>query len=528
MSISRPLRSILPSALCLSLALWSFAPLASQAQSADETETVDVEATESAVETEEDREESVSVSRPMYPDVPADHWAYDALNALLQEHGLQLGYPDGSFRGNQTLTRYEMAAVLLKILEKNSSGHGPHHANGQKEHMERMKAWLKTEMSQIQSEGSEQDILDRLDTIEVQQMDQQEALMQQWQKQLPFRLSGSIALRHEHLTNQLTEAPLSSTPQSRVILSLDSVNQNSEGLDPFAYGARLSVGNLRNSTNPWWRLGDFSARVEFALDRFFIRWQPTPFFDMTAGKFANVYTNSELFMDTDVQPEGMFQRFHVPELPAGWRHLSFILGETVVNMNAALGGNTFMLSAKGDTGFDLGFANLDLSLGYHQYIGEQILFDANALALEEGLGVRLVGNANRNSTDARFGIANGAAALSWQLFDIPMRLSSDYLYNALMPSKNQAVQAKFSLGETSQPGQGQLSYLFKYLEQDASVSAFVEDQLQGTDVMAHEVQASLKVWDKTTLFGTYQWSQRLSNSDTAGLHTLRVGIFQAF
>jgi hypothetical protein len=478
----------------------------------------------SAAESSPSVSASASPSTKMYPDVPADHWAQQALSQLLNQYGLRLGYPDGSFRGQQTLTRYEMAAVLLKVLERT-----PANATASPD-LQSLRDMLKVELDALQSENAavQDEILDRLDLIEVQQMVQEKAFLQQIQNQLPFKLSGSIALRHEHVTKDLTGTPVSSTPQSRVILSLDSVDHTPESLDPFAYGARLSVGNLRNSTNPWWRLGDFSARVEFALDRFFIRWQPSDIFDITAGKFANVYNNSELFMDNDVQPEGMFQRLHFKDLAPGWRQLSFILGETVVNMNPALGGNTFMLSAKGDTGFDMGFAQLDLSAGYHQYIGADILLNANTVAADKGLGARLVGNAQRNSTDAQFGIANSAATLRWQLFDVPMALSGDYLYNVLAPSKNQAVQGKLTLGQAREVGQGQLSYLFKYLEQDASVSAFVEDQLQGTDVMAHEVQASVKVWDNTTLFGTYQWSQRLSEADVAGLHTLRVGVFQAF
>ncbi len=453
-----------------------------------------------------------------YVDVPADHWAQQALQKLAQQHGLSFGYPDGTFKGDRTLTRYEMAAVLLKLIEQRPKARtAPDTAA--------LQALLKTELEALSNADSaeREEILDRLDLLETQQMEQAESLIAQFQRQLPFRLSGSIALRHEHLTDDITGTPTSSTPQSRVILSLDSI-----GDSPFGYGTRLSVGNLRNSTNPWWRLGDFNARVEFALDRFFIRWRPTDFFEMTAGKFANVYSNSELFMDMDVQPEGAFQRFHFENIAPGWRHASLTLGETIFSMNQALGDNSFMLSAKGDTGFDLGFATLDMSGAYHQYFGETVLFEANEVARERGIGLRTVGNAMRNTPGTRFGIANGNAALRWRLFDVPMALSGDYLYNVLAPAKNQAAQGRFSIGQARNVGEGQLSYVFKYLEQDASVSLFVEDQLMGTDVMAHEVQASLKVWDQTTLFGTYQWSQRLSEADANPLHTLRVGVFQAF
>ncbi len=48
---------------------------------------------------------------------PAD-WAYQALKSLVERYGLRLGYPDGTFRGNQPLTRYEFAAVLAEAIEK--------------------------------------------------------------------------------------------------------------------------------------------------------------------------------------------------------------------------------------------------------------------------------------------------------------------------------------------------------------------------------------------------------------------------
>jgi len=49
-----------------------------------------------------------------FTDVPTDHWAYDAVNEL-QSEGFVEGYPDGTFRGNRSFTRYEMAMVVARI-----------------------------------------------------------------------------------------------------------------------------------------------------------------------------------------------------------------------------------------------------------------------------------------------------------------------------------------------------------------------------------------------------------------------------
>ena len=52
-----------------------------------------------------------------FPDVPANHWANNAVETL---HGnaILTGYPDGYFHGDRTMTRYEYAQMLYKALQK--------------------------------------------------------------------------------------------------------------------------------------------------------------------------------------------------------------------------------------------------------------------------------------------------------------------------------------------------------------------------------------------------------------------------
>ena len=55
-----------------------------------------------------------------FSDVPADHWAYDAVAQLAAE-GVVEGYGDGSYRGQQEITRYEMAQMIAKAMAKGVS-----------------------------------------------------------------------------------------------------------------------------------------------------------------------------------------------------------------------------------------------------------------------------------------------------------------------------------------------------------------------------------------------------------------------
>ncbi len=50
-----------------------------------------------------------------FMDVPAGHWAYDAV-AQLAARGVVSGYPDGAFKGAQPATRYEVASVVARAL----------------------------------------------------------------------------------------------------------------------------------------------------------------------------------------------------------------------------------------------------------------------------------------------------------------------------------------------------------------------------------------------------------------------------
>ena len=56
----------------------------------------------------------------LFPDVPANHWAYEYI-AKLAGSGYIEGYPDGNFGGDRLMTRYEFAAMLYRAIEKGAA-----------------------------------------------------------------------------------------------------------------------------------------------------------------------------------------------------------------------------------------------------------------------------------------------------------------------------------------------------------------------------------------------------------------------
>ncbi|BDG24842.1 S-layer homology domain-containing protein [Thermus thermophilus] len=60
---------------------------------------------------------SMGFGLAQFSDVPAGHWAKEAVEALAAK-GIILGFPDGTFRGNENLTRYQAALLIYRLLQQ--------------------------------------------------------------------------------------------------------------------------------------------------------------------------------------------------------------------------------------------------------------------------------------------------------------------------------------------------------------------------------------------------------------------------
>ncbi|WP_216916641.1 MULTISPECIES: iron uptake porin, partial [unclassified Synechococcus] len=51
-------------------------------------------------------------------DVKPTDWAFQALSNLIERYGCVAGYPNGTYKGGQAMTRYEAAALLNACLDR--------------------------------------------------------------------------------------------------------------------------------------------------------------------------------------------------------------------------------------------------------------------------------------------------------------------------------------------------------------------------------------------------------------------------
>lgn len=59
---------------------------------------------------------SGAIAQEAFPDIPAGHWAGDAVTRIA-DLGIVIGFPDGTFRGNEAFTRYQAALVISRLLD---------------------------------------------------------------------------------------------------------------------------------------------------------------------------------------------------------------------------------------------------------------------------------------------------------------------------------------------------------------------------------------------------------------------------
>jgi len=67
-----------------------------------------------------ERPQPSAPAAPSFKDIPPDHWAAKFVEKA-QAQGLMEGFPDGAFRGDEPITRYQMAAILARLADREAA-----------------------------------------------------------------------------------------------------------------------------------------------------------------------------------------------------------------------------------------------------------------------------------------------------------------------------------------------------------------------------------------------------------------------
>jgi Carbohydrate-selective porin, OprB family/S-layer homology domain len=144
-------------------------------------------------------------------DVSPGDWAYEALRSLVERYGCIAGYPNGTFRGNRPMTRYEFAAGLNSCLNQ----------------IERLIS---------ESQATTQEDIDKLSR-----------LVQEFQSELAAlgtrvdNIEGRVAFLEDHQFSTTTKLNGEVTFGISDIFSNDDTTPSGDGNTVFQYRARLDL-----------------------------------------------------------------------------------------------------------------------------------------------------------------------------------------------------------------------------------------------------------------------------------------------
>ena len=180
-----------------------------------------------------------------FEDVPADHWSYDAV-AQLAADGVIEGYGDGTYRGDQEITRYEMAQMIARAMAKNPAG-------ADKALVDKLAAEFADELNNL---GVRVAALEKkVDNVK-------------WGGRIRYRY---IHMNHAHgnegVTNAGTTTPTRNNDRQNVnqlLLRFEpqmKINEHWTGKARIDYGAATNMDNAKNDTSVLvdrlWVQGDY-------------------------------------------------------------------------------------------------------------------------------------------------------------------------------------------------------------------------------------------------------------------------------
>ncbi len=257
-----------------------------------------------------------------FSDVPRGHWAYDAID-YLESEGLVTGFPDGTFRGDNNLTRYEFAIVIsrlnVQLMEMLDGIDTPEPSidvlaildmliDEFEPDLDNLRALIVDNIGRIEDvEGFVDEMGSTVDDLNsrINDMDNR------------FHTFGDLRLRFE---GKYPEDGLQTQrPRFRLRWGFTS-----SITDELTFGARLASGSEGGITSTNRTIGDAFGYDEITIDRAYLQYSPesAPDFRVWAGKFSPAWHTTVLSADSDVMFEGLAQHYN-------YQNFNFYLAELI-------------------------------------------------------------------------------------------------------------------------------------------------------------------------------------------------------
>lgn len=242
-------------------------------------------------------------SAKSFDDVPKTHWAYDAVEYLASK-GLVEGYPDGTFKGDRTMTRYELAMIIARAYAKMedmlTKGEG-------------QSVDVESVMNDLMNEfGPEIDKIKELATANKMKIEDLERKLKENSDKdadlaakleklgSKIKFNGMMKLRWD---GKYYDPGDKREQRPRISFRFD---MKADINDDVMFGGRLATGGEGHNNGTETTLTNEFGIKAFDLERAYLQWTPAnwPNWTFWCGKFEPVWKRSDVFVDKDLNVEG--------------------------------------------------------------------------------------------------------------------------------------------------------------------------------------------------------------------------------
>jgi len=243
-----------------------------------------------------------------FDDVPKTHWAYDAVEYLASK-GLVEGFPDGTYQGNKTMTRYELAMLVARAyakMEEMIAAGGKSTVDVEaimNDLMEEFNPEIDELRTMVDANGAKiVDLEKKLQENSVKDADLAAKLDKLGSK---FKFNGTMKLRWDGKYYNPGDKRIQRPRMSFRFDMKAPVNEE------ITFGGRLATGGEGANIATETTLTDEFGLKAFDLERAYLEWKPAawPHWTFTGGKFMPNWKTPANFVDADVNVEGLAQTY---------------------------------------------------------------------------------------------------------------------------------------------------------------------------------------------------------------------------
>lgn len=245
--------------------------------------------------------------------------------------------------------------------------------------------------------------------------------------------------------------------------------------DDLEIGFRLATGADNDPTSTNQSFGNMFQEYTVGIDRAYARWAPKQLkgFSLTAGKMAIPWESTNLTWDTDVNPDGVWAEWKVPDLGA----LEPFVGAGVFELFSSPAQPEANLAVY-QAGLRYAFTKdvkLSSAVVYYDYSNIDSAFANVAFFNANPRGNTVRGG---RLAAGEFGSVNLVNKLDWVAYNLPMSAFVDFVHNTQdqdrLTDADNGLAIGFKVGQNKKKGDWSARYIWKHLEADATLAFFAD------------------------------------------------------